>query len=61
MSLFNRRGKYKEKHARRTLKEYFHKIKGEDSKEAKLPIKKLMWVLVTLDFTESNAEYDDII
>ena len=42
MTLFNRRGKYKEKHARRTLKEYFHKIKGEDSKEAKLPIKKLM-------------------
>ena len=42
MSLFNRRGKYKEKHARRTLKEYFHKIKGEDSKDAKLPIKKLM-------------------
>ena len=30
LGLFNRRGKYKEKHARRTLKEYYHEIKGKD-------------------------------
>ena len=30
LGLFNRRGKYKEKHARRTLKEFYHEIKGKD-------------------------------